>query len=149
MEMFVDIFKQLGTDASIVHQFVIVVVMFFVSKFLFLNHLQNVLDTREDKTVNLEGNAEKQFSEIDKAQKEYTEKISATNKSLKQKTESAKAEIVKKEEAKYKSEENKVNSFLEKTRKEVEAEISEKKEAVLKEAEQLAGNLVDKISKGV
>ena len=63
MEMFVDIFKQLGANESLVHQFIIVVVMFFLTKFLFLNHLQRILETREDKTVNLEGDAEKQFEE--------------------------------------------------------------------------------------
>lgn len=149
MEMFVDIFEQLGANESLVYQFVIVVVMFFLTKYLFINHLQSILDVREDKTVNLEGDAEKQFGEIEKAKKAYKEKMQSINKSLKEKTEIAKNDIVKREESKYRSEEKEVNSYIENTRKEVESEINSKKATVLKEAEQLASNLVEKMTKGI
>jgi F0F1-type ATP synthase membrane subunit b/b' len=149
MEMAVDIFKQLGANESLVHQFVIIVVMFYLTKFLFIDHLQKVLDTREDKTVNLEGSAEKQFEEIEKIQKEYKEKMQSVNKSLKEKTESSKNEIIKREEAKYRAQENEINTFIETSRKEIEAEINGKKDKVLEDAEQLAGGLVQKMTKGL
>lgn len=149
MEMMVDIFKQLGADGSLVHQFVIVVVMYFLTKFLFLDHLQTVLDTREDKTVNLEGSAEKQFEEINKIQSEYKEKMQTVNKSLKEKTETAKNEIIKREESKYRAQEKEINTFIESSRKEIESEINEKKDKVLEDAEQLASGLVQKMTKGL
>ncbi|MAX66443.1 MAG: hypothetical protein QF441_15100 [Bacteriovoracaceae bacterium] len=148
MEMFVDIFKQLGANESLVHQFIIVVVMFFLTKFLFLNHLQRILETREDKTVNLEGDAEKQFEEVEKIQKEYKEKIQTANKNLKAKVDSKKAEIIKKEEEKYREQEKEVNAFIESSRKEAEQEIGQKKDKVLEDAQQLANSLVEKMTKG-
>ena len=100
MDMLIGIFEQLGADQSIVYQITIVIVMFIIAKFLFINHLQDVLETREDKTVKLEGNTEKQFEEINKIQAEYKEKIQTANKQVKAKLETAKAEIIKSEEGK-------------------------------------------------
>ena len=147
MDMIVGIFSNLGVDGSIVHQFIIIVVMFFLTKFLFLNHLQNLLDNREDKTVNLEGSAEKQFDEVEKIKKDYKQRIQTATKEIKTSTDSSKAEIAKREEAKYRTEEKEVNTYIEQERKKVEAEISEKKVSVLSEAKNLASHLVYKIAK--
>jgi len=149
MEMFINIFMQLGTDESIVHQFVIIITMFTLSKYLFINHLQAVLDFREDQTINLAGNADKQFAEVEKIQTAYKEKMQTAHKELKLKTDVIKTEIVKREEAKYREQETEVNAFIEKSRKEIEKEIQDKKEVVLNEAEQLAGGLVQKLAKGI
>jgi len=143
-----EIFTQLGTDQSIIYQFVIVIVLFVVSKFLFLGHLQNIIETREDRTSKLEGNTEKQFEEIEKIKQGYKSKIQTANKDMKQKLDDGKTEISKKYETKYRSEEVEVNTFIEKSKKEIEAEISEKKNAVMSEAQELAKNLVSKIAKG-
>ncbi|MBT4791866.1 MAG: hypothetical protein HON90_09870 [Halobacteriovoraceae bacterium] len=149
MEMFIDIFKQLGADESLVHQLVIIVVMFYLTKFLFLDHLQQVLENREEKTVSLEGTAEKQFEEINKIQSEYKKKMIKVTRELKQNSESAKTEIAKKEEAKYKSHEQEINAFVDKSRKEVAADLAVKNEKVMEEAQDLAGSLVQKIAKGL
>lgn len=149
MDMVVDIFKQLGANESLVHQFIIIVVMFYLTKFLFLNHLQEVLDVREDKTVNLEGSAEKQFEEISKIQDAYKEKMQTVNKEIKADYEDKKNTIVKREESVYREKESEINSFIEKSRLEIESEIKEKKDKVMNDAEQLAGGLVQKITKGL
>jgi F0F1-type ATP synthase membrane subunit b/b' len=149
MDMVVDIFKQLGADASLVYQFVIIVVMFYFTKFLFLDHLQAVLDNREDKTINLEGSAEEQFIEIEKIQNNYKEQIQSATQDLKNSTESKKAEISKREETKYRTHEQKTNSLLEDARKKLESDIGEKKNIVMKEAQALATDLVDKVAKGL
>jgi len=149
MDMAVDIFKQLGADESLLYQFVIIVVMFYLTKFLFLNHLQAVLDNREDKTVNLEGSAEQQFDEIEKIQKDYKEKIQAATKDLKVSSENKKNEISKREEGTYRTHEDKANALVDDSRKKMEAEMTEKKATVLSEAEALATNLVDKVVKGL
>lgn len=149
MDMMVDILKQLGADGSLLHQLIIVIVMYFLTKFLFLNHLQAILDNREDKTVNLEGSADKQFDEIEKIQKEYKEKIQKVNKEIKADSDSRKTEIARREESKYREQEKEVNTFVEESRTKIEAEINEKKAQILSEAQQLAGNLVDKVTKGL
>lgn len=149
MDTLLSVFQQLGANETLLYQFIIVVVMFFLTKFLFLNHLQAVLDTREDKTVNLEGSAEKQFDEIEKIQKEYKEKVQSATKEIKAKSDSVKAEVTKKQESKYREEEKEVNAYVEEARAKVEAELNEKKTAVLSEAEKLADDLVQKMARGV
>ncbi len=149
MEMIVSVFKQLGVNESLIYQFAVVLVVYFLAKFLFLDHMQKLLDLREDKTVNLEGAAEEQFAKIEKDQKEYKEKMITVNKRLKETLDTKKAEVVKSEEAKYRAEEKEVNAYIETARKEVEQEIAGKKESILKEAEQLSTGLVQKLTKGL
>jgi F0F1-type ATP synthase membrane subunit b/b' len=148
MDMLIGIFEQLGADQSIVYQITIVIVMFIIAKFLFINHLQDVLETREDKTVKLEGNTEKQFEEINKIQAEYKEKIQTANKQVKAKLETAKAEIIKSEEGKYKQQESEINDYINKSKKEIETEIQGKKDEILADAESLSAGLVQKITQG-
>lgn len=148
MDMFIGILEQLGADKSVAYQIAIIVAMFVIAKFLFVNHLQNILETREDKTVKLEGNTEKQFAEITKIQNDYKEKIQTANKAARSKLEVSKAEIAKAQEANYKIQENEINEFIAKSRKEVEEEISGKKDEILADAQSLSANLVQKITQG-
>mgnify|MGYP003691137009 CR=1 FL=1 len=149
MDTLLVVFEQLGANESLLHQFIIVVVMFYLTKFLFLNHLQSILDNREDKTVNLEGSADQKFEQVEKIQAEYKSKIQNITKELKTESDSKKNEIIKREEATYRKHESEVNTYVEEARKKVQTEIGEKKEKVLSEAEHLAASLVDKIAKGL
>jgi F0F1-type ATP synthase membrane subunit b/b' len=142
-----DILKQLGTDQSIFYQFVVIIVVYAIAKLVFINHLQALLDTRDDKTLKLEGSTEKQFEEIEKIQAAYKEKIRVANKTLKEKLETGKADIAKSHETKYRSSADEINKFIEISKKEIEAEIKGKKEKVLADAQDLANNLVQKITK--
>ena len=124
MDMVVDVLKQLGADETILHQLAIVIVMYLLTKFLFLTHLQAILDNREEKTVLLEGSAERQFDEVEKIQKEYKEKIQTVSKEIKNKTDKTKAEIAKREESKYREKEKEVNSYIDEARTKIEKIIS-------------------------
>lgn len=148
MDMVLGILKQLGANETIWQQFVIVTAMYFLAKFTFLDHLQNVIETREEKTVKLEGNAEKQFEEINKLSNEYKEKITSANKEAKAKLDAQKKEISKEFEAKYRAEEKSINNYIDSTRKDIEADLAQKKDQVLSEAETLSNSLVEKIAKG-
>ena len=149
MDLVLNILKQLGANESLFFQFGIVLVAFFTAKVLFIDHLQAVIERREDKTIKLEGDAEKQFDEITKIKNEYKEKIQSASKEMREKLEVNKTEIIKKEESRYRESEAEINAYFEKTRKEVEVEINEKKTEILNEAEKLASNLVKKISKEI
>ncbi|MAZ49324.1 MAG: hypothetical protein CME65_12245 [Halobacteriovoraceae bacterium] len=147
MDLVLKILVQLGADQSFFYQLGIILLVFIIARFIFIDHLQAVIERREDKTVKLEGDAEKQFDEISKIQDQYKEKIQGASKEMRVKLESNKSEIIKKHEARYRSSEAEVNEYLDKTRAEVEAEINEKKEEVMAEADKLAANLVKKLSK--
>ena len=66
MEIFVSIFTQLGVDSSLVTQFVIILAVFVIAQFLFLGKLQEVLETREEKTVKLENSADETIEKVQK-----------------------------------------------------------------------------------
>lgn len=148
MDMVFDILKQLGADETLWIQLGIIVVMLVVSKFLFLTHLQTVIEKREEKTVGLEGTADKQFDEVNKLSDEYKNKIQSANKEVRSKVENEKANLAKELEAKYRTEEKSVNDYIDESRKLSQAKIAEQKDKVLSEADDLALNLIQKITKG-
>jgi F0F1-type ATP synthase membrane subunit b/b' len=148
MDMVIGILKQLGADQTIVHQFIIVILMYTIAKFTFLDHLLKVITNREEKTVKLEGNVDKQFNTINEMANEYKSKLSHANKSSREKIEENKKEITKNFENKFRSEEKLISEFVDNTRSELEKELVVKKDVLLNEAEQLSNDLVQKIVKG-
>ena len=148
MDMVLGIFAQLGADKTLWYQFAIIIVMYLLSKALFFEHLQNIIESREEKTVGLEGSAEKQFEEVNKLAANYKEKIGTATKSAKAKLDSDRSEISKSLEKNYKSEEKKINDYIDESRKESEANLKVQKDKILSDAEDLASSLVQKITRG-
>jgi len=148
MDMGIGSLKQLGADQTLLHQFVIVILMYVIAKFTFLDHLLKVITNREEKTVKLEGNVDKQFTTINEMANEYKTKISLANKTSREKVEENKKEISKTLEEKFRSEEKVISDFVDNTRVDLEKELAVKKDVLLNEAEQLANELVQKIVKG-
>src|SRR4051794_24833363 len=110
METFTAIFTQLGVDSSLVPQFVIILVSFVIAHFLFLGKLQNVLETREEKTVKLETNADETIEKVHRMQVEYKAKVEEANRlALKTSTEK-KLKINQKYVDQYKQTEKEVNA---------------------------------------
>jgi F0F1-type ATP synthase membrane subunit b/b' len=122
--------------------------MLVLSKFLFLTHLQTVLELREEKTVGLEGHADKQLDDVNKLSATYKQKINTANKEVRANVETEKSSLSKDLEAKYKAEEKTVNDYVDESRKVAEVKVMEQKEKVLAEAEELALSLVQRITKG-
>ena len=88
METVQAIFTQLGVNSSLLPQFIIVFVVFVLAQFLFLGKLQEVLETREEKTVKLENSADETIENVSRMQTEYKVKIDeAHRESLKNSTE--------------------------------------------------------------
>lgn len=144
-----DILKQLGTDVSIFYQFGIIIVMYITARFVFIDHLHKILDTREVKTSELSGKADKQFEKVDKIQSEYKSKIQNANKEIKSKIEKGKNEVAKTLEGDYRKNEAQINEYIETSKKEIAKEIEGKKESVMNEAGLLAESLVKKITKEI
>ncbi|HXH73545.1 MAG TPA: hypothetical protein VNJ08_01170, partial [Bacteriovoracaceae bacterium] len=79
METFTAIFTQLGVDSSLLPQFIIITVAFICAQVLFLGKLQQVLETREEKTVKLENSAEEVIEKVSRMQNEHKFKIDDVN----------------------------------------------------------------------
>jgi F0F1-type ATP synthase membrane subunit b/b' len=145
METFTAIFTQLGVDSSLVPQLVIIVVVFILVQFLFLGKLQDVLETREEKTVKLESNADETIEKVQKMQVEYKAKIEDANRSALKSSSDKKQKIVQKYTDQYKQTEKEVNSYVDQSRNEFTKEVAGNKDSYLAEAEALAKSLVQKI----
>jgi F0F1-type ATP synthase membrane subunit b/b' len=145
METFTAIFTQLGVDSSLVPQFVIILVVFVIAQFLFLGKLQDVIETREEKTVKLESNADETIEKVQKMQVEYKAKIEEANRSALKTSTEKKQHIVQKYTDQYKQTEKEVNAYVDQSRNEFSKEVEANKDKYLSEADSLAQSLVQKI----
>lgn len=139
------IFTQLGVDSSLLPQFIIVFVMFIVAKFLFLNHLQFVLENREEKTVKLESSADHTLETVSKMAQEYKSKIDGANKEAMKIVSAKKADIQGRHSENFKKTEKEINQFVETSRQDFEREIAANRGKLAGEIDGLAGDLVKKI----
>lgn len=145
METFTAIFTQLGVDSSLVPQFVIILVSFIIAQFLFLGKLQSVLETREEKTVKLESNADETIEKVQKMQADYKSKIENANRSALKITTEKKQQLVQKYTDQYKQTEKEVNAFVDQSRNDFKKEMEANKGAYFAEADSLSQTLVQKI----
>lgn len=145
METFTAIFTQLGVDSSLVPQFVIILAAFVIAQFLFLGKLQDVLETREEKTVKLEGSADETLEKVQKMQVEYKSKIEEANRSALKTATEKKQKIAEKYTEQYKQTEREVNAYVDQSRNEFTKEVAGNKDKYLAEADTLAQSLVQKI----
>ncbi|MBD66931.1 MAG: hypothetical protein CME62_17140 [Halobacteriovoraceae bacterium] len=148
MDILLKVFTDLGANQTLFIQFLVVLIMYLLSKLVFINRMHKILDARDDKTSKLEGSADKQFDEIKKLQDEYKTKIHTANKEINSRIEDRKNDIAKSNEAQFRAKEQEINAYIEESKKEVQENINDKREQVMGDAEQLAQSLVQKITKG-
>ncbi len=146
MDTVTAIFTQLGADSSVLNQFVVVVALFVLTKFLFLNKLQSVIETREEKTVKLEGSAGNMLEKVEELESKYKEKINTAHEKAQVFLSKEKETLIKEQSALIKKIENEVLGDIEKAHKANEAEVKSQREALLKEVDTLSETLVGKIT---
>ncbi|MCE3013853.1 MAG: hypothetical protein LW878_12375 [Proteobacteria bacterium] len=139
------IFTQLGVDSSLLPQFILVFVIFILAKFLFLNHLQFVLENREEKTVKLENSADDTFEKVNQMSKEYKAKIDSANKEAMKVLNQGKTAIQTKLGDELKKTEKEINSFVEDSRMNFEKELKANSAKFHSEVDGMAQELVTKI----
>ena len=86
MEALQQIVDQLGVDYTVFYQFATLCVLFLITKFLFFNALQFVIENREEKTTKLESSAEVVTEKANKLSNEYKDKIDEAYRASKEKT---------------------------------------------------------------
>ena len=145
METFTAIFTQLGVDSSLVPQFLIILAAFIIAQFLFLGKLQSVIETREEKTVKLESNADETIEKVQKMQADYKSKIENANRNALKVSTEKKQKLVQKYTDQYKQTEKEVNAFVDQSRNDFKKEVEGNKSAYLAEADSLSQTLVQKI----
>jgi F0F1-type ATP synthase membrane subunit b/b' len=145
METVQAIFTQLGINASLLPQFIIVVVMFILAEFIFLGKLQEVLETREEKTVKLENSADETFEKVSKMQSDYKTRVDqASNEAMKIASQK-KAKLTAQYTEQFKNAEKEVANFVEQSGNEFETQLNAQKGKLLSEVDGLSNSLVQKI----
>lgn len=139
------IFTQLGVNSTLLPQFIIVVIVFILAQFLFLGKLQNVLETREEKTVKLESSADETIEKVSKMKADYKVKIDEANRSTLKNATDKKQKIGLKLTEQYRQTEKEVGTFIDQSRNEFSKEVAGNKDKYLAEAEALSQSLVQKI----
>lgn len=139
------IFTQLGVNSSLLPQFIIVVVTFLLAQFLFLGRLQEVLETREEKTVKLESSADETIEKVSRMSAEYKQKIDEASRSSLAVATEKKQQITTKYTQQYKQVEKEVGQFVDSSRNEFTKEVTGNKDKYMAEADTLAQSLVQKI----
>ena len=145
MDTVLQIFTQLGVDSSLLPQFLLVCVLFIVAKFLFLNHLQFVLENREDKTVKLESSADETLERVNKLSQNYKAKIDSANKDAMKVLLTKKSDIQSRFNEQFKKTEREINQFVDESRLQFEREVQANRGKFMAEADGLANDLVKKI----
>jgi F0F1-type ATP synthase membrane subunit b/b' len=145
MDQVVSIFAQLSVDQSVFKLFAVVIVLFFVIKGLFLAKLQFIIETREEKTVKLEGSADSTFEKVQKLNDEYKLRTQSAQSEAQRFFSDEKEQIIKRHDSEYKNIEKDMEVFLNQSRKEIEKDINERKSDVLAKSGELAEQLVNKL----
>lgn len=81
VDMVGSILTQVGVDKTSLYQMAVVIIVFIMAKFLFLNKLQEVLETRQEKTVKLESQADDVFEKIEEIPAKIKKFISGARRS--------------------------------------------------------------------
>jgi F0F1-type ATP synthase membrane subunit b/b' len=139
------IFTQLGVDSSLLPQFVLIFIIFIVARFVFLNHLQFVLENREDKTIKLESSADHTLESVNKLAQEYKAKIDSANKESMKIVSAKKQGIQATYGESFKKTEKEINQFVEESRQNIERDIQNNRSKFMSDVDGLAGDLVNKI----
>lgn len=139
------IFTQLGIDASLLPQFIIVILMFVLAEYLFLGRLQNVLETREEKTVKLESSADETFEKVNHMASDYKAKINQAQNDAFKIASIKKNVLTTQYTEQFKKTEKEVDEFVEQSRNEFASEITAQKGKLLSEVDGLSNSLVQKI----
>jgi F0F1-type ATP synthase membrane subunit b/b' len=145
METFVAVFSQLGVDSSLKYQFIILVVVFIASQFLFLEKLQNVLEIREEKTIKLENSADDVLEKATSMQNEYKTKIDEAHRTTLKTSSEKKQKITQKYTEQYKQSEKELGQQVDQSRLEFGKDVEANKAKYLAESESLSASLVQKI----
>ncbi len=145
METVQAIFTQLGVNSSLLPQFVIVLVVFVLAQSLFLSKLQQVLESREEKTVKLENSADETFENVQKMQQEYKSKIDVAQREAFKNATEKKNSIAANLSNQYKSAEREVANFVDQSRADFHKEVEKSRDEYLSASKQLSDSLVQKI----
>ncbi|OFZ14215.1 MAG: hypothetical protein A2X86_05010 [Bdellovibrionales bacterium GWA2_49_15] len=139
------IFKQLGADYTLPHQFVIFFILFILLSTILFSKLRFVIETRENKTTKLDEDANEKLMEANKLAEKYKAEISKVHQGAFDFMKSKKESILETQRQVLKQEEERLQAKIEKDVEIFNQDALGKKSTVLKSSEQLTDDLLEKL----
>ncbi|MEK6626406.1 MAG: hypothetical protein AABY86_15660 [Bdellovibrionota bacterium] len=139
------IFKQLGADYTLPHQFVIFLIVFILLSTILFSKLRFVIETRESKTTKLDEDANEKLMEANKLSEQYKRESAKIHQSAFDFLKSKKEAILESQRQMMKQEEERLQAKIEKDVDIFRQDAQAKKAVVMKSSEQLTEDLLEKL----
>jgi F-type H+-transporting ATPase subunit b len=141
------ILNSLELNVTFIVQFILIVSSYLIIKVVFLSKLQDVVETRENKTTKLEAEVHKRFAQIDSMANQYKEKIEIAHEEAQKVYQTKRAQIIEDQNKKIKEAEGKIAIVIDAKRKELEGEVTTAKVVALSKVSELSQDLLSRLVK--
>jgi len=145
--MISQILNSLELNQTFIVQFVLIVFSYLIIKTVLLSKLQEVVETRENKTTKLEAEVHKKFAQIDSMANQYKEKLEVAHEEAQKVYQTKRAVIIDEQNKKIKEAEAKIAVVIDAKRKELESEVKSAKEVALSKVSELSQDLLGRLVK--
>lgn len=145
MDVFLDILAGIGINKSIFLQLAVVFVAFFMSRYFFVGKLQNIIETRLERTSLKKREAQRKMESSLVKKKELEDQLSTVRKDHLQESSAKKNEFYQEQAQAYKNNKHSVTTDFESRMAQVQSSYDETKKALQGETTELAQLLVAKI----
>ena len=146
MDQLVAILGQLGADATIIYQFGIFIVIYGVLRVVCLEKLQFVIETRENKTVKLEKNANKKFQKSQELMNDYLSRVKAVRAEAEKEMKREKKKITDTQKENLKKIEDEIDIKVREEKKMFQSSLDSKKKVLLGFTKELSDRLLRKLA---
>ena len=146
MDHLVAILNQLGADSTAFYQFGLFLLLYLALKAACLGKLQFVLETRENKTVKLEKQANEKFQRSERLMGEYQDKVTSIQAELSQSSREHRARILKAQEDTLARAQGDHEARMEEERAQFQRELQGRRADILKASGPLARDLLERIA---
>ncbi len=140
-----NILTRLGLNETFFYQFGIFLVFFFISKPLFFDLLQFVLENRRAKTTELQDKAATLFSEGERLAKQYESQVQESHKEFQKKINLQKKKMKSEKSKEISIAERKAHQEFESNRQQIFKETEQLQKEIAGEREKLSSMLVNKL----
>jgi F0F1-type ATP synthase membrane subunit b/b' len=144
----IDVFVSLKVDHTVLYQFVIFIVFFFVFKSLFLNKLQHILELRMSKTTGASNEADAKEQKATNLMEEYNEKMKLVYAEAGTVLSDGKRSVIKDGREELKTLEDKLEAEYLSKMEVASKEVMEKRTGLKRKSEELISALLTKLKLG-
>lgn len=145
MDNVLGIFATLGVDSSILHQFIVFVIIFTLFKIVFMDKLLFVLELREGKTTKLEHEANEKFVKSEKLADSYNKKMNEVISQAQRELNAKKEAIKSKNQQLVREKDRALSDELDSKRKAILSDLENQKDKIFGARDEISKEIINKI----